>query len=241
MKKTLLINIVSAILTLIFIVPIFWIGCGVVYLLSKEIGISYEATNTYLFIYLQPIVLVITAFIGVIFTIGKTFTNFNFKRFGFLVGYLMSFFCQILYVYYLYDLFGGMSAHDIGMKTYGILRQWGEVLEMGYIGVNVFVFIFLFLGIMMFNFTPFYLFNKKGVEMSFTQKVYRVIQPFLFIILFALVSVYYEKEIRQGKYFNSKEEMNEFIDNIESDTVSVVNFFITGLLEGDKRQMEKNN
>lgn len=213
--KSAITSIVGAILTLVFIVPIFWLCCGVILFLSMMTGISYEAVNTYLFIYLQPFILLATSLAGIIFLMYKTMQKFSFRRLIFLIACVVSLVGQGIYVYYLYGEFAGMSAHDIGMKSYGLLREWGDILQMGYIGLNIFVFIFLFFGVFTFNLTPFYIFGKKSDEMSLGKKVYYILRPLAFILLFAVVSIYYEKEVRKGEYFSSKKERNEFISQIE--------------------------
>lgn len=130
---------------------IFQICCGIITVLAYIFGTTYEEMNTYLFIYAQPAILLLSfgVVIGVVlfklvrrFSFLKTFLLFLFGFLG--LGYL----APTLYVWKRYSTF---SAHDACVLAYDDLAYLGEITSLGYVGINLFLFIILFLAILGFN------------------------------------------------------------------------------------------
>ncbi|GEM_PF-979387 len=139
---------------------IFQICCDIIRALSYTFGITYEEMNTYLFIYAQPMILIIS-FVIVIGTILSKLL----KKVSILKIFLLGLFGTAGFLYTLATLavwkrYSVLSAHDTCVLSYKDLETLGKITGLGYIGINLFLFIVLFLIILGFNIISAFLIKK---------------------------------------------------------------------------------
>ncbi len=138
---------------------LFQICCGIMTLISIIFGISYEAANTYLFLYTEPIILMATCIIGLYIILRKNLKKLSFIRLLVLSIFIISFIIHLNVLLIIIADYWTIGIDEACIKAYKDLKNMGELTEMGYVGINLFLFIILFLSILLFNLSP-VIYNK---------------------------------------------------------------------------------
>lgn len=134
--------------------------CKIINFLSISFHTTYEEMNTYLFIYTQPIIIIISFGIVISILFYKLL-----KKKSTPIILLLLFFGILGFIYTQITLavwkrYSVLSAHNTCIKAYKDLDILGEITGMGYVGINLFLFIVLFLFIIVFNFISILLIKK---------------------------------------------------------------------------------
>ena len=110
----------------------FRLCCGIVTLISMIFGITYEETNTYLFIYGEPAFLLLLTIVAFLFSKRKLLCFF--------IGCFEL--CTAMVVWNHYRLF---TPHQACVQAYSDLEKFGELVDLDYISVNILFFVVLFI------------------------------------------------------------------------------------------------
>ena len=128
---------------------LFQLCCILVYCIAYLTGYSYEVVNTFLFIYLEPAILLIT---------GWLITIFGIKYFKTSIVSKIILFPSIAYNLVISIVIAAIWKHylqfnmDIAcQRAYIDLDTIVRITGLGYINTNLFLFIILFLIILIFN------------------------------------------------------------------------------------------
>ena len=111
----------------------FRLCCGIVTLISMIFGITYEETNTYLFIYGEPLLLLLLL-TSIAFIFSKR------RLLSFFIGCYEL--CTFMVVWNHYKSY---SAHNACIQAYSDLEKFGELVNLDYISVNILFFVVLFI------------------------------------------------------------------------------------------------
>ena len=124
---------------------IFEICVGIIRAFAFVTGSTYEEANTYLFIYLQPALLVLSA----LFVFGASaillYRYFSWKHFVLFSFFGMSLLGHVMMAGMVWQHYMPYSTHDACVQAYKDLAMMGEATGLGYIGINLFLFIMFFL------------------------------------------------------------------------------------------------
>lgn len=127
---------------------LFKLCCGIIILISYLTGYSYEVVNTFLFIYLEPLILLISGWLITYYAIKYRKTLFNKITLGLSIIYNSVITVIIGSIWKFYSNFSMQVACE---RAYIDLDTLGRITGLGYININLFLFIILFLFILTFN------------------------------------------------------------------------------------------
>ena len=127
---------------------LFRLCCGIITAISYVTGYSYEVVNTFLFIYLEPFILLVTGCMITYFGFKYRKSIVNKRILGLSIIYNAVFFVIIGSIWKFYAQFNMQTACE---RAYIDLDTLGRITGLGYININLFLFIVLFLAILIFN------------------------------------------------------------------------------------------
>ena len=128
---------------------IFRVCCGIIYAISYLTGYSYEVVNTFLFIYLEPVILLISGWLITVFAI-KYFKASTFNKIVFLLSIVYNSVITIV-IAAIWKHYLQFNMDMACQRAYIDLDTIGRITGLGYINTNLFLFIILFLFILVFN------------------------------------------------------------------------------------------
>ena len=137
---------------------VFRLCCGIITAISYLTGYSYEVINTFLFIYLEPLILIVTGCMITYFGIKYRKSITNKIILGLSVIYNAIIIVIIGAIWKHYSQFDMQTACE---RAYIDLDTLGRITGLGYINVNLLLFILLFLAILAFNIIT-VVFQKKS-------------------------------------------------------------------------------
>lgn len=123
---------------------IFQICCDIIRALSNFWGITYEEMNTYLFIYAQPILSILSFVTTISIITSKLLKKVSMLNLFNLVLFGMGGLVYTITTFVVWKRYSVLSAHDTCILAYKDLETLGKMTGMGYIGINFFLFIILF-------------------------------------------------------------------------------------------------
>ena len=127
---------------------LFRLCCGIISAISNVTGYSYEVVNTFLFIYLEPLILLVSGWLITYFGIKYFKSTFNKIVLVLSIVYNKIFTSVIGLIWNLYAQFDMQTACE---RAYIDLDTLGKLTGLGYVNINLFLFIILFLAILVFN------------------------------------------------------------------------------------------
>lgn len=130
-------------------VILFKICCGIIYLISLITGFTYEEVNTILFIYGEPLILIITSFFITLISLIY-FKQHIIEKIIFCLSIPYNTIMWLL-TFLLWNYYQSLSLHEACVQAYKDLDYIGQITGMGYVNINLFLFIVLFLFILIFN------------------------------------------------------------------------------------------
>ena len=133
---------------------IFYLCCGLIRVVSYLTGYSYEEVNTFLFIYLQPAILMVSGWLITVFAI-KYYSHSTFNKFALLISpvYNLAFTIVVAAIWKHYLQFNMQAACE---RAYIDLDTLGRITGLGYVNINILLFIVLFLLILVFHIAVLY-------------------------------------------------------------------------------------
>ena len=120
---------------------IFQICCEIVRVLSGVFCVTYEEMNTILFIYVQPILILISFAIVVSVILAKLFKHISILKLFLIALFGMGGFIYSLTTFAVWNQYSALSLHDTCVLAYDDLKAPGGMTGMGYVGINLFLFI----------------------------------------------------------------------------------------------------
>lgn len=156
MKKLIVTGIIaSLLLTVTFSMPIFWACCFAIDLFAKITGYSYYEANTILFLYVQPILVALTAVLGLIVMLYKTIKNTRWVNIILLGLYSIPILISKYIVDYAISEYWDMDKTDACYKAMEYLLHYRNGNNMGeYVFLNFAIFVFGFLAVIILNSYP---------------------------------------------------------------------------------------
>ena len=127
---------------------LFRLCCGIITAISYVTGYSYEEVNTFLFIYLEPFILLVTGCMITYYGIKYRKSIVNKIILGLSIIYNTVFIVIIGSIWRFYSQFDMQTACE---RAYIDLDTLGRITGLGYVNVNLFLFIVLFLAILFFH------------------------------------------------------------------------------------------
>ena len=120
---------------------IFQICCEILRALSGVFGFTYEEMNTILFIYVQPILILISFAIVISVILAKLFKHVSILKLFLIVLFGMGGLMYSLTTFVVWNRYSALSLHDTCVLAYDDLKAPGGMTGMGYVGINLFLFI----------------------------------------------------------------------------------------------------
>ena len=142
---------------------IFQICCNIIRYLSDIFGITYEELNTYLFIYIEPLLVMISFAIVIGIIITKLLKKASILTFLLLAFFGIGGLVYMAATLFVWKRYSVLSAHDTCVMAYNDLETLGKTTGMCYVGINLFLFIILFLTIFGFNMISAFLIKKHVI------------------------------------------------------------------------------
>ena len=118
--------------------------CGIVYLTGSAFGLNYHETNTYLFLYLQPIlcgILTLILLIVALIKVWKKFTSSRILMAAFIVPYFITITAGINKIAHHYWVLNATDACKLAMREMRDMANYG----MSYEEINIMLFVVLFI------------------------------------------------------------------------------------------------
>lgn len=128
---------------------IFKICCGIIYAISLVTGFSYEIINTFLFIYLEPLILVVSGWMITAYGI-KHFKHDTFIKVVLPLSIIYNV-CLTTAAVSIWRHYSQFSMQIACERAYIDLDTLGRITGLGYVNINLFLFIVLFLFVLTFN------------------------------------------------------------------------------------------